>query len=186
MTPKQRRDSLFRHTRPEIRGFELYDGDEYHKDVKLLWVAHQKEPIHLIPEEITQEEFAQYVEDAAKKGDLFVIEDENNQYDGFGPVGMGFIMDNGWKYEPHINFFPWSTKKNILRSVVAGLQWARYSRKIGCILIHSLEESKNLFDHVCKYGVLHYVGKIVNGDERGDEYLYSVRGKRNVTRVPKN
>lgn len=183
MTPKQRRDALFRHSRPELRAFELYDGEEYHKDLKILWVAHQKNPLHEIPEGLDQQEFADYIEEVVKRVEVFVIDDENDQYDGYGPVAVGIIADDGWKYEPHINYFPWATKKNILRGSVSGLQMYRYSRQVGCVLVKSLEQSKNLFDHVCKYGVLHYVGKIVNGDPRGDEYLYSVRGKRNVTRL---
>lgn len=182
MTPKQRRDALFRQDRPEVREFQLYDGEEYHKDVKLLWVAHQKQPIYRIPENLSQQEFADFLESTTDGIDRFVVEDNNKEYNGFGPVAVGYVVNNGWKYEPHIEFFPWATKKNIIRSVIAGLQYARYSRQIGCVLIHSLEISKNLFDHVCRYGVLHYVGKIVNGDERGDEYIYSVRGKRNVIR----
>jgi len=165
-----------------VRDFILYDGDQYHKDVKLLWVAHQKDPIYRIPPDCTQEEFATVIEDAATKGFLFVIEDENDQYQTTGPVGMGYMIDDGWKFEPHINFFKWATKRNILRGVVSGLQMMRYKRTVGCVEIHSLEESKNLFDHVCQYGVLHYVGKIKNGDPRGDQYIYSVRGKKNVIR----
>jgi hypothetical protein len=181
MKPKERRDRLFRESRPTVREFQLYDGDEYHKDVKLLWVAHQLNPIYKIPENVSQQEFAKMLEETSHI-DRFIIEDENKQYKGVGPVGMGYVINDGWRYEPHVNFFPWATKRNILRGIVGALQWGRYKRTVGSILINSLIESKNLFDHVCKYGVLHYVGKMENGDERGDVYLYSVRGKRNVTR----
>jgi len=178
MTPKQRRDSLFRHSRPEVRDFVLLDGDQYHKDVKLLWVAHSISPFHEVPPDISQEEFAKMIENADRTGNLFIIEDDNKQYDGVGPIAMGYFIHDDWKYEPHINFFPWATKRNILRGAVAGLQLYRYKRSVGCIQVYALEQAKNLFDHVCKYGVLHYVGKVKSGDKRGDQYIYSVRGKK--------
>jgi len=178
MTPKELRDSLFRKSRPNIRPIEIYDGDEYHKDIKILWVAHKLEPIPIIDEGLTQEEFVQRVIEIVKTYDFLVAEDDNKQYKGFGIVGAGIMSNNGWKFEPHTVFFPWATNRNILRCNVAFFQFIRYSRKVGCCLVYSLEKYKNLFDHICKYGVLHYVGKVFNCDPRGDQYLYSVRGKK--------
>jgi len=176
MRPLEKRERLFRHSRPNLRAFEFYDGEDYHKDIKILWVAHKQKRFHEFPEGMTQDEFAEKVMNY--KAELVIIEDDNKQYKEAGPIGVIWILGDDWKREPHVEFFTWATKKNILRGCVSFFQWSRNTRKIGCILVYSLKGSKNLFDHVCKYGVLHYVGKVINGDPRGDEYLYSVKGKK--------
>jgi hypothetical protein len=163
-----------------MRAFELYDGQDYHKDLKILWVSHSKNPFHGMDKDLTQEEFISNVIEILQTTEVAIIEDENPQYSKSGPIGILRIRDNGWKYEPHVEFFPWATKRNMLRSVVGGLQWARHSRKIGCVEVICGEKQKNLFDHACEYGVLHYVGKMVNGSPDGDDYIYSVKGKKNV------
>jgi len=150
-----------------------------------MWVSYQKNPFEGMPEGLSQEQFAQWAEDFSRTFELVVSEDYNNSYkDGYGIIAVGKVENNGWKYEPHVQFLTWATKKNKLRTIVSFLQMIRYSRKIGCCVLSILSPYKNLYDHVIKYGVLHYVGKIVNGDERGDVYLYSVRGKKNVILNP--
>lgn len=173
MKPLEKRERLFRHSRPNLRAFEFYDGEDYHKDIKILWVAHSQKPFKGFPDD--QEGFAKQLMDSPE---MVIIEDRNKQYKDVGPIGVIWVLGDDWKVEPHVEFFSWATKKNILRGCISFFQWSRNTRKIGCIVVYSLKASKNLFDHVCKYGVLHYVGKIVNGDSRGDEYLYSVKGKK--------
>lgn len=173
MTPKEKRERLFRKTRPNLRAFEIYQGNEYHRDLKLLWVAHQQKSIELIGD-VSQEQFAHYVEEMSSQYDLVMVDDPKE-------IGIIRLGDDGWLYEPHVIFFPWATKRQILRVCVGFFQWARCSRKIGCIEVRCGYESKNLFDHVCTYGVLHYVGKIINGSPKGDTFIYSVKGKKNVS-----
>lgn len=176
MTPRDKRERLFRHSRPHIRVLEYYDGSEYHKDIKIVWVAYKKAGIPGVPEGLNEIEFVNFI--MSFNTDFLIVEDNNKQYKNGGPIAIVTILGNNWKLEPHVDFFPWATKKNILRGCVAFFQWARNTRRIGCVVVHALENSKNLFDHVCSYGVLHYVGKIVNGDSRGDEFIYSVKGKK--------
>ena len=180
MKPIEKRERLFRHSRPNLRAFEFYDGNDYHKDVKILWVAHNHKPFYGIDSDIDETEFVSKLGEVG--AEILVIEDDNKQYKNKGPIGIILIYGDDWKIEPHASFFPWATKKNILRSAVAFFQWARNTRKVGCVLAFVLPEGKNLYDRVCKYGVLHYVGKIVNGDPRGDEYLYSVKGSKGKKR----
>lgn len=179
MTPKEKRERLFRHSRPHFRAFEIFDGNDYHRDIKILWVAHKRSPFPGIDKNIDQNAFIHAVIEMASTFDLLAFEDENNNAKEVGVMRIG---DNGWRYEPHVYIYPWATKKNILRSCVAFFQWARHSRKIGCIEVIADEKSKCLFDHVCEYGVLHYVGRMVNGNPNGDDFIYSVKGKKNVAK----
>ena len=176
MTPKEKRERLFRHSRPRLREFEFYDGDEYHKDIKLAWVAHKIKPFYGISSDIDQSEFARVI--TSMDAEILMAEDENRQYKGVGPVGICVMYHNGWKVEPHSFYFPWATSRNILRSSVAYLQWARNSRKIGCVYLAVVPDGKSLYDHICSYGVLHYIGRLINGDPRGDVFIYSVKGKK--------
>lgn len=180
MTPKQKRDRLFRSGRPFIRSVQIYDNGKYHKDIGILWVAHKRKPFHSLSPNLTQEQFAKEISDIAQSAELLLAEDRNKEYKDSGPVALIAVTSNGWKIEPHAEFFKWSTAKNILRVSVAFLQMVRY-RKIGACVVLSLNDSKKLFDCCCRYGVLHSVGQIQNGDPRGDEHIFTVRGK-NVRR----
>jgi len=181
MTPKQRRDRLLKN-RPIIRPLQIYNGSGYHKDIGILWSAHQLKPFPSIPEDMPQEDFAKAFEEMAGEVDFFMIEDDNRSFESErGPVSLIGIFNDGWKVEPHSDTFPWATKKNILRVAVSLLHWIQY-KKIGVCVIKCEESSKNLFDHCSKYGVLFYVGKIVGGNVNGDELIYSIMGKANPKR----
>jgi len=177
MTPKEKRDRLFKGGRPLFRPLNILDGDSYHTDVAINWLAHSIEPFYHIMS-TDQDGFAMELSDNSIHLEYLISEDENSYYEsGAGPIGMVWIPTDGWRVEPHCVFYPWATARNKLRSTVSFFQMVRY-RKIGTCLVRSLESSKALFDKASTYGVLHYVGKVPNGDPRGDEYLYSVRGKR--------
>ena len=179
MTQKEKRDRLFKSGRPLIRPLQIYDGEKYHKDIGILWVAYSKEPFYSFPEGLSKTEFVEVIKEMVSTREVMMIDDTNSEYRESGPVAMITVQTDGWKIEPHTSIFPWATTRNKLRGVVSFFQMVRY-KKIGVCIIYSLQQSKSLFDKCIKYGVLHYVGKIVNGDPRGDEYIYSVRGKRNV------
>ena len=172
---KEKRDRLFKSGRPQLRKVEIYDGDKYHKDVGYLWVAHTKKPFGNLGN-VSQEEFARWIEKLSKGSELIIIEDFNRELGKTGPVGLIGISSDGWLVEPYAEFFKWATARNILRCAVSFLQMIRY-RKIGACLIKSAPESVSLLNKVCKYGVLHFVGKVPNGDPHGDLWLYSIRGK---------
>ena len=142
----------------------------------ILWAAHKKKNFGHIGT-TTQEEFAQSIEEIASHNDLMMIEDHNKGYKDYGPVGAVSVSTDGWKVFPHVEYFPWATKRNILRSTVSFLQMTRY-KKIGCVEVRCLEDSKTLFDKCIKYGVLFGGFKIPGGDPRGDELIYSIRGRK--------
>ncbi len=177
---KIKRDRLFSKDRPYIRPLKIYDGDKYHTDIAILWAAYERNEYYDFPEDLTQESFADYIEEISQHKELLMAEDFNKGYKERGPVAFVMVdYPDYWRMMPHVIFFSWATPKNVLRSTVSFLQKVRYSRTIGVCIIHSLEQSKNLFDRCIKYGVLSYVGKMRRGDPRGDDFIYSVRGRKN-------
>ena len=96
--------------------------------------------------------------------------------DGNRPIAFVSAYFNGWIYEPHVEFFSWASKRSILKSSVEFFTELGKLKSIGCITVRCLESSKNLFDHVCRYGCLKYIGMIEKGDYRGNEYIYSRTG----------
>ena len=176
MTPKERRDRLLK-VRPFIRELKLIEGDRYSEDLGILWVGYKKKSYEWLPPELTQDDFAKEIERISKTEELLVVEDKTRKFkSGQGIIALVSLVGNDWKFEPHVQFMPWATSRNILRSTVAFFQYIRYSKRVGVCVVYTLESK--LFDKVCLYGVLHKVGKIVNGDPRGDEILYTVSGKR--------
>ena len=177
LKPREKRERLFKNGRPLFRPLEVMDGDEYHRDIAICWVAHSKEPFYAIAA-TDQDGFAKEMSAVSGMNSLLMAEDTNSYYEsGAGPVALVSIHTDGWKVEPHCEFFPWASAKNKLRVFVSFFQMVRY-KKVGACVAGSLDDSKSLFDKTASYGVLHFVGKIPNGDPRGDVYLYSVRGKR--------
>lgn len=176
MTPKEKRELLFKGGRPVFRSLNLMDGENYHRDIAICWLAHSKKPFYSI-KATDQKGFADELIENSSFCEFLICEDSNDHYsNGSGPIGIVWIRTDGWKVEPHCVFFSWATARNKLRSTVSFFQMSRY-RKIGACVVYSLQDSKPLFDKTASYGVLHYVGKIPNGDPRGDEFMYSVRGK---------
>lgn len=176
MTPKEKRERLFNGNRTSFRRMGTMDGDHYHKDIAICWIAHSKQPFYSISA-TDQNGFAKELIQHSEMCEHMIAEDRNSYYEsGQGPIALLWIGSDGWKVEPHCVFFPWATARNKLRATVAFFQMARY-RKVGACVVFALEDSRPLFDKTASYGVLHYVGKIPNGDPRGDEYVYSIRGK---------
>lgn len=180
MNPKESRDRLLRN-RPNIRNLEILNDGGYSKDIKILWVAQKHSPFLGLPKDIPQDQFVMEIIRVSGKAEFWVVEDNNSEYEGRGLIALIAVRTDGWKIEPHVEFFPWATNKNVLRTCVAFFQMIRNSRKVGVCIIKSLRDSVNLFNHCIKYfppGVLWKVGRIPNGDERGDEYLYSIKGRK--------
>lgn len=178
MTPKERRDRLFRGGRPFVRPFNLYENGQYSKDMGILWVAHQNKPFWDFPED--KEEFLFFVENLSERASLYMVEDKNPEYSERGPVAFVWVFNDDWQIEPHTEFFPWASKRNILRSTVSFLHMSRLSKAIGIIIVYSKRVSVPLFDKCKEYGVLRYVGKIYDGYRDSDKYIYSSRGKQHV------
>ena len=178
MKPKERRDRLFKTSRPNIRELSLVDQQGYTKDMAILWGAYQQGSFDL--PEASQEEFAQVITEAINDYQKkWMIEDKNAKFnDGYGPIGMVYAAYNGWELVPSLELFSWASTRNKLRAAVSFLQMMRYDKSVGIVSINSLKDDKDFYNHVSKYGVLRYAAKIPNGDENGDKYIYYIRGRK--------
>lgn len=180
MTPKERRDRLFKASRPLLRPLQVYDGGKYHNDIAILWAAHQRKPFYALRNEPpTQEAFATFFAGLIEHEDVMLCEDTNRSYkSGSGPIILVSTRNDGWKFEPHAVIFPWTTPRNVLRAYVTFYQMMRNSRRVGCCVGVCLEDAVPFYKHLCEYGVVREVGRIEAGDPRGDEFLFSVKGRK--------
>lgn len=180
MKEKDLRDRLLKN-RPNVRPLQVLTDGGYSDDVKILWVAHKHSPFLGLPQDIPQDQFVMEILRVSEMAEFYVVDDSNQEYSGRGVIALIAAKNDGWKIEPHVEFFPWATKRNVLRTCVAFFQMIRNSRKVGVCVIKSLKDSVNLFNHCIKYfppGVLWKVGRVPNGDQRGDEYIYSIKGRK--------
>lgn len=178
LKPREKRERLFKKGRPIIRRLNFYDGESYHDDVKTLWVAYSKSSCYAIAPGLKQDEFIKMLFAFDASAPLYIADDYSKSYkSGIGPVMVFQINGDDWKITPHAQVFPWATNRNKIRCAVSFLHMMKY-KKIGVCVIHSLKSSVKLFDKCVEYGVLFRSGMIAGGDERGDEYIYSIRGKR--------
>lgn len=163
---RESRDRLFRTSKPTIRKLEEDDLPFIRLSQKMLGI------------EMNEEDFQKFIDGVfSSYNEVWIIEDNNAKFGaGFGPVGVMCGQVIGNTYEPHAEWFEWSSPKNILRGTVAFLQKSRY-RHIGVIVVHALNDSTAFFRRLRKYVRLYYVGKIPDGDRagRGDDYIYFQR-----------
>lgn len=169
------RKKLFKYSKPVIRLLTA-------QDIKWLWAAYKHGSFdHYNLPEMNRDKFEEMIVTRVVPAyqEIFIIEDKHEGFSNKqGPVGMVMNSLNGWRLEPHVNWFKWATKKNILRGTVAYLQHARHRKDVGVIKILSLKTYKNLFEHVTSYLVTNTMlrGKIPHGSELGDEYIFSLKG----------
>lgn len=185
MTPRERRARLFKTSKPFIRPAVLVSEGGFGDDMGILWAAYKAGSFPLINAGMEMPEFAKaMVAIALTLHEMAIVEDDNKAFaSGRGPVAIIGIRSDGWKHEPHVDYFKWSAKRNILRVTIQFLQMARYSKEVGVVMIRSLKETSNLFMRAAKdYGVLNFVGRVPHGTPRGDEYIFSVMGKKEMPR----
>lgn len=178
MKPRERRDRLFKKSRPHIREMNLVNQQGYTKDMAVLWGAYKQGSFDL--PETSQEEFAQAMADSVSHYERkWIVEDTNNNFgEGYGPIGMICANYNGWELSPSLEMFSWSSPRNTLRAMISFLQMMRYDKSVGIVVINTLKDGRTSLNHAQKYGVLNYATKIPDGDERGDKYVYYIRGRK--------
>lgn len=172
MTPKEKRDRLFK-DRPMVRRLEILDGEAYSADMGVLWAAYKAQSFSL-PKDLDQESFVKAIEAFfANFAQVWIVDDRNHSFSKQrGAVGLVMTNTNDLLIEAKFGFFKWATKRNILRASAAFLNMVKHSTKTGVCLVRTSKDKRTLPDHLNKYELLFYVGKI-----SADEFLYCLRGR---------
>lgn len=173
MTPKERKDLIFRKSRPLARRLEIMEGEHYSKDVGILWAAYQAGSFSL-PEGLTQDQFMGEI-DKTMNGfhSLWVIDDDSKAYSsGRGPVAIVGANSSGLIVEPKFMFFKWANCRNVIKSIVAFINMIKSSLRTGIVLVRTDRKNKSIADHMKKYDLLFFIGK-----SSENEYLYTIRGR---------
>lgn len=181
MTPREHRARLFKSSKPFIRPAMLVQEGGFGDDMGILWAAYKAGSFPLINSGMEMPDFAKaMIAIALTLHEMAIVEDDNKSFQsGRGPVAIIGIRSDGWRHEPHVDYFKWATKRNILRVTIQFLQMARYSKEVGVLIVRSLKDTSGLFMRAAKdYGVLNFVGRVPHGTPRGDEYLFSTMGKK--------
>jgi hypothetical protein len=171
VTPKERRDRLFKNGKPLVRKLSLLNGEGYSKDAAILWAAYKAGSFSL-PPDLTQEQFIEAMEAFFSRfAQVWIVDDKNPSFSGKqGQVGLVFTNMVEMIVDAQFGYFKWATKRNILRSTASFLNMIKNSSKTGICMVRT--EKRTLCDHLKDYDLLYYVGR---SSEK--EYLYSIRGR---------
>lgn len=149
-------------------------------DQELLWEAYLDKSFKM-PDGLSKIAFLSIFDKILRsKSEWIIIENKR-------PIALIGASFDGWRYEPHVEFFAWATNREILTSLCEYLSKLSKLDTVGVAVVRALPSSKNLFDHVCKRGLLKYIGCMPKGDYRGHEHIYAVEGladKPQSTRTP--
>lgn len=170
------RSRIFRRSRPFVRPLDI------EKDAWVLWAAYDLGSFPALPKNMKKDEFFKCVASfASSKGSVLIVDDDHPRFrDRRGPVAIISVDNYGWRIEPQIDFFFWASKRNRLRAAAAFLHMTRHSRDVGVCVVRVTDKDVPLCEHLRGYDLLYPCGKIPNGDPRGDESLFYLKGKRSV------
>lgn len=135
-------------------------GDEH---LKYLWAAYRRgafEKSHIIDPGFDPDGFKASLLAFAGRifqagGELFVFMGHTPL--GVLPVGLTIKLVNGIYCEPHVVWFPEASGRNRLELALGFLVELKRRYKV---LLWVREANWNLYDHLCKYGVIRTVGKV--------------------------
>lgn len=89
------------------------------------------------------------------------------------PAGIALATFAGRRMEPHVDWFPWATKRN---KVECAIRFFIEMRKDYKVLIFATAADQGFFDVMCRYGVIRRVGTLHKyGDDLSDAKLYESR-----------
>ena len=99
---------------------------------------------------------------------------ENLIIEGDGiPACFVCAFFDGWTYEPHVEFFRTASKRTKFLLTRMFFEGISANSTIGSCVVKCLENSVILFNKVKN---LKYVGVIENGDYRGDQHIFAMKG----------
>ena len=107
-------------------------------------------------------------------GDAFVLFGNSPKYGRIG-IGVITVVRDANKLYPHVAWFPEASMRNKIECVAKFLVEIK---KLGVVLIYSIDAEAGFFYHLGKYGILRAVGKIRGYfPDGGDSMLFqSVTG----------
>ncbi len=172
---KDRRGRLLK-DRPSVRRCDVQNL----RDLGIIWADYLAGNFKVIEPGLDNEEFLSRLLNVLAVWDsVWFVEDKSKHYGaGVGPVSILGVKTDGWRIEPHLHHFSWSSTRQKLRAWVAVLQMLRHDRDVGVIFVLAEAKDKKFFDHVARYGVLFPKGLISGGLPIGDGVLYILRGKK--------
>lgn len=166
---KEKRDVLFAKSKPIFKP----------ADVDLLnwmWTAYKMSGQNGVDEATFKENQTAILSQYSR---LSVAVDRNDGFRGHaGPVCLIASMYDGWRLEPHIQWFPWATPRNKVRVTVGLLIALRHSQDVGVTVVRSDEKNAEFFHRLKRYVPIYHSGSIRFGRPGGADVLFSVRGKR--------
>lgn len=173
MTPKERRDRLFKSGKPLVRKLSVMNGEGYSKDAGVLWAAYKSGSFEM-PSMLTQEQFIQMIGVYFSQfGQVWVVDDGNGNFSSKrGQVCLVLTNTVNMLVDTTFNYFRWASKKNILRATASFLNMIKNSQKTGICIVRTTKDKRTVCDHLKDYDLLYYVGRTAH-----DEYLYSIRGR---------
>lgn len=172
---KENRNRLFKRSKPVVRSLEILDGENYSKDVGVMWAAYKAGSFQQLPKDLTQEQFLMFAENLQNKFQkVWLVDDSNKAFKstGKGPVMLIGTNANGLAVTAEGIGFKWAKKANVIRAATAFLNMIRYSKKTGVCLVKSNKTDLPFFHGLKKYDVLYYVGRV-----SADEWLFAIRGR---------
>ena len=111
--------------------------------------------------------------------DISVVEDENSNFRaGRGLVALIATRFDNWRIEPELFKFPWATKFNVVRGLVAFLLEMKRSRFIGVCRVECKESSKQFMERLTELKLLFRCGYIPNGYPDSALWSYNISGKK--------
>lgn len=177
MTPKRRREVLFKDSRPNVRKLVVRNEEGFTKDAAVLWAAYKAGSFNL-PPELPQERFAEASELMVRQFDeMFIIDDTSAGYKAkWGPVAAVGVKKENYMMALTAQPFKWATPKNVLRCVVAFLWYKSRATDAGVLM--GTFGSRELPSHVRRYfndddlKPFLYVGRT-----GPNEWMYALRGR---------
>lgn len=123
------------------------------------------------------EQLREHLERQGKE--LTAVEDVNPQFRaGRGIVALILVRFDGWTLEPELALFPWATRFNLLRGVVAFLRQMKRSSVVGVCVVRTKQSSHKFMERVAELKLLFRCGYIPQGYPDSPMWLFNISGKK--------
>ena len=120
----------------------------------VLWAAYKAGSLPQIPEDVTQEEFAELIINwLIHFQSAFIIEDKTKAFSGGrGPIALVVVASDGEIIKPFGVVFTWATVRNVLRALVSFLQYVKHSSDVSLCVIYGTREESEILERQRRYG----------------------------------